>query len=89
MNDDLLCTIYWPMPDHPRGEQEVLVRIPLRPLLAGLAMDGLLSNPSLKLARDGEDVSVNRDAIAEIAWLMADAMLKRLEKKPEAGEVAE
>jgi len=57
--------------------------IPLRPLLAAVMANGLLSNPSLPLSVE----QPARDALVNTSCLMADALLARLDEKPEAGEV--
>lgn len=81
MNDDLVVEIS----SYAEGGT---VRIPLRPLLAALAMNGMISNPSLEV-KDGGSTLPGVDAIAEAAYLLADAMLKRGDEKPDEGEVAD
>jgi hypothetical protein len=70
MNDELIIAL---IVDGVHQQREY--GIPLRPLFAGLAMCGLLANPSIDFApEDLADVACNR----------ADALLKRLDEKPEA-----
>ena len=80
MEDELVIEIRSPIHDHTTTVQLSELRIPLRPLFAGLAMCGLLANPSIDFApSDLADVAVNR----------VDALLKRLDEKPQEGEVPE
>lgn len=85
MNDELVITIEQPVVGHLGNIQDQRLHIPLRPLLAGLMANGLLSNPELRLSDPGDYVS-NRAAIANTSCLLTDAMLKRGDEKPEADE---
>ena len=55
------------------------LRVPLRPLFAALAMNGLLAT----------DSQMEYVKAADMAVKHADFLLERLAEKPEAGEVAE
>lgn len=79
MSDDLIITMRLPVPHEPGAVQIIKHHVPLRPLFAAAAMNGLLAS--------GIQGHLSYDALADIAARHADAQLKRLEEKPKAGEV--
>jgi len=91
MNDELIIKGVVAVSNGARREIEL--HIPLRPLFAAVAMNGLLSNSKVNVNKERglnfgpEDTDC--DAIAEASCLLADALLKRLDEKPQASEVAE